>query len=106
MEKTPALLNHYFHYYEILKPLFPEKDKDADHNKEPITPEILLSILDNLQTALDDLDMDGMEEVKKSLSQYHYEPSSIELYQQLCDAIDEIDPDACEEIMTAWRELL
>jgi len=48
----------------------------------------------------------GMEEVKKSLSQYHYEPSSIELYQQLCDAIDEIDPDACEEIMTAWRELL
>lgn len=106
LEKTPALLNHYFHYYEILKPLFPEKDKDADHNKEPITPEILLSILDNLQTALDDLDMDGMEEVKKSLSQYHYEPSSIELYQQLCDAIDEIDPDACEEIMTAWRELL
>ena len=106
LEKTPALLEHYYHYYEILTPLFPEEDKNAINEKEPITPEILLSILDQLQTALDDLDMDGMEAVKESLSQYRYDEASVALYKQLCNAIDEIDPDLCEQIMLEWRESL
>lgn len=108
LEKTPALLELYAHYEEILKPFFPE-DEDDDvgaTNKELITKPVLSEAFSKLQDAMDDLDMDGMEAVKDMLSAYRFEGHALELYKKLCTAIEELDPDACESIMDEWNNVL
>lgn len=106
LEKTPALLDLYSHYEGILQPFFPEEpDTNADQ-KEMIRKSILLESFEKLQEALDDLDMDGMEAVKDTLSQYRYEGHSLEMYKKLCSAINELDPEACEAIMDDWTYIL
>lgn len=104
--KTPALLELYSHYEGILKPFFPETENTNAHQKELIRKDILLKAFEKLQDALDDLDMDGMEAVKDTLSQYRYEGHSLELYKKLCSAIDEINPESCEAIMDDWSYIL
>lgn len=105
VEKTPALLDLYAHYEDVLKPFFPEDNTD-DENKEKITKKKLTKTFEKLQTALDDLDMDGMEKSKDELSKYKYEGKAADLYKKLCSAIDELDPDACEAIMDTWISML
>lgn len=105
LEKTPALLEQYAHYEEILKPFFPN-EADCTNSKEIISQTILSEAFQNLQEALDDLNLDGMEAVKDTLSKYRYEGHSLDLYKKLCTAIDELDPDACEAIMDDWTSLL
>lgn len=106
VEKTPELLALYAHYEGILKPFFPEEDENSANQKAPIQKNILLEAFEALQEALDDLNMDGMEAVKDTLSQYRYEGHSLELYKKLCSAIDELDPEACEAIMDDWTYIL
>lgn len=106
LEKTPALLDLYLHYENILKPFFPEEEDINADKKEIIRKSILLESFEKLQEALDNLDMDGMETVKNTLSQYRYEGHSLELFKKLCSAIDELDPDACESIMDDWTYIL
>ena len=106
LEKTPALLDLYLHYENILKPFFPEEEDINADKKEIIRKSILLEAFEKLQEALDNLDMDGMETVKNTLSQYRYEGHSLELFKKLCSAIDELDPDACESIMDDWTYIL
>lgn len=105
-EKTPALLELYAHYIEILKPFFPEEEKAATSSKELITKQILTEAFQKLQDALDNLDMDGMEAVRDSLSQYRYEGQSRELFKKLSSAIEELNPDDCEAIMKEWNSNL
>ena len=59
-----------------------------------------------MQDALDNLDMDGMEAVRDSLSQYRYEGQSRELFKKLSSAIEELNPDDCEAIMKEWNSNL
>lgn len=106
LEKTPDLLERYAHYEEILKPFFPEENADASNDKELMSKTILLDTFDKLQGALDELDMDGMEAVKDTLSKYRYEGHSLDLYKKLCTAIDELDPETCEAIMDDWTYIL
>lgn len=106
LKKTPDLLELYAHYEEILKPFFPEEDATSTNDKELINKTVLLEAFEKLQGALDELDMDGMEAVKDTLSQYRYEGHSLDLYKKLCSAIDELDPDACEAIMHDWTDIL
>ena len=105
LEKTPALLELYVHYEGILSPHFPKEDETAINAKPPITLDILKSVFEQLQTAIDDLDSDKMEDLQEELSKYKYDENSQTFYEQLCTAIDEIDPDTCEEIMAAWKKL-
>ncbi len=106
LKKTPALLDLYSHYEGILQPFFPEESETDADQKEIIRKSVLLEEFEKLQEALDDLDMDRMEAVKDTLSQYRYEGHSLELFKKLCSAIDELDPEACESIMDDWTYIL
>ncbi len=106
LEKTPALLEQYLHYADVLKPFFPEEDEETKNKKAPVSKEILKEAFEKLQIALDNLDMDGMEAVRDTLSQYRYEDRACEYYKKLCIAIDELDPDACSAIMEDWNSIL
>lgn len=53
--------------------------------------------------AVDDLDMDGMEEVIQEMDQYRYEGWQKEMFARLKEAVEEIDVDSCEAIMIEWE---
>lgn len=105
IEKTPALLELYNHYESILSPHFPKEDESTINAKPSITLEVLSNIFEQLQAAIDDLDSTKMSALQEELSKYKYDETSQSFYEQLCTAIDEIDPDICEEIMAEWKKL-
>jgi hypothetical protein len=103
MADTDAAIELYSHYKDILEPIFPEK-KDTG-NKPPISKPILLGVFDDMIKAINDLDMDKMESVVARLDNYHLEGEDEKLYKQLCDAVGEMDPDICEEIIHTWKNI-
>jgi signal transduction histidine kinase/CheY-like chemotaxis protein/HPt (histidine-containing phosphotransfer) domain-containing protein len=103
MADTDAALELYSHYKDILEPVFPEK-KDTG-NKPPINKTILLGVFDDMMKAINDLDMDQMEAVIAKLDKYHLEGEDEKLYKQLCDAVGEMDPDICEEVIHTWKNI-
>ena len=56
--------------------------------------------------ALDNLDMDEMEEVLAKLMKYQYPSQQQVLCTQLQEAVDNLDSDTCEEIILEWEKLL
>ena len=70
-----------------------------DSEKKPITPEELGELMAKLKTACDDLDMDGMEEVKESLEKYMWPEDKKDVITDICKAISECDSFACEELI-------
>lgn len=109
---TDEMLQQYRGYLPILEPFFSEKQKDAgktDSSSEKlpeISPDVLGGLFVDMRDALDNLDIDGMESVISKMEQYHYEGSQKELLNQLKNAVDEIDVDACGEIIDLWEENL
>ena len=64
---------------------------------------ILSKLFINMRTALDNLDMDEMEEVAAEMKKYKYSGEEKELLEELLDAVEELDVDTCEEIMEEWE---
>jgi hypothetical protein len=104
MANTDEALKMYAHYKELLEPIFPEK-KDTG-NKPAISKNELLGVFDDMMTAINDLDMDKMEAVVTKLDDYHFEGESENLHKSLCDAVGEMDPDKCEEVINNWKNIL
>ncbi|MCR4618606.1 MAG: response regulator [Lachnospiraceae bacterium] len=75
---------------------FPEEEKKE---LPPITDDELKTIFDELSDACDNLEMDGMEACAEKLKSYSYDESRAELIEKLYGAIEDIDADACIELM-------
>ena len=61
---------------------------------------------EDIVMALEELDIDRMEEVAEELSQYEYEVEQSELLGQLCSAVEDLDVDRCEDVIFAWEALI
>ena len=59
-----------------------------------------------MRAALEDLDMDKMEEVAHEMNNYSYEGWQQEMFEQMKDAVEEIDVDGCETILQEWENKL
>lgn len=103
-ECTDEMLAQYRHYLEILKPYFYEEQKQQV--KQKISSDVLERVFKDLKEALEELDLDKMEACVKDLCQYEYEGWQKELFEQLEDAVEEIDSEACAEIIRVWEEKL
>lgn len=103
-ECTDEMLAQYRHYLEILKPYFPEEQKEEV--KQKISQNVLKHVFDELKEALEALDLDNMEHAIKELRGYEYEGWQKELFTQLEEAVEEIDSEACEEIIQTWERKL
>jgi hypothetical protein len=64
-----------------------------------LSNEIKKELFERLKAACEDLDMDGMEEVKNDLNKYAWPAGSEADYEALCKSVDDMDVDLCEEIM-------
>lgn len=105
-EKTDELLNKYYVYYEILKPLFPDVNVISDNSDmDLITDDELMAIFASLEEALDNLDMDGMEASVAMFDGYGVSPEEGELLRKLQDTVSNLDVDASEAIISEWKTL-
>ena len=98
---TKELLEKYRSYEAILAPLFPEEEED-DRDKELISLEEKLRLLQEMLIACDELDMDGMESVTEQMSNYRFEGAEKERFEQLKEAVDALDSELIEKIVNEW----
>ncbi|MDE7203723.1 MAG: PocR ligand-binding domain-containing protein [Lachnospiraceae bacterium] len=104
LQNTDDVLTMYAHYHDILSPFFPEKP-DIE-GKPPITASILFDVFEEMKQAIDDLDMDKMDDAIHTLDGYSFDDENHELYIRLCEAVADMDPDACEEVISSWIEVI
>lgn len=104
LQDTDALIELYAHYIDVLAPLFPEKQNSAD--KPPVPVSALMEAFDDITQAINDLDMDQMDAAVQKLDNYQFDGENAELYAKLCDAVSDMDPDACEEVIGHWKTIL
>ncbi len=95
---TDDLLKTFDELLKKLAPIFPESVIDRSSLPE-LSNEIKKELFERLKAACEDLDMDGMEEVKNDLNKYAWPSGSEADYEALCKSVDDMDVDLCEEIM-------
>lgn len=104
LQNTDELLALYAHYQDILSPFFPEKHEVE--GKPPITSDVLTEVFAEMKQAIDDLDMDKMDDAIHTLDGYSFDDENHELYIKLCEAVADMDPDACEAVITEWKKII
>ncbi|MDE6747621.1 MAG: PocR ligand-binding domain-containing protein [Lachnospiraceae bacterium] len=102
-EKTDEMLEQYEGYISVFKHFFPEEEEG---DKETASVSILLEHFSYMQEALENLDMDRMEEVIGDMNHFSYEDWQQEMFEKLKVAVEEIDVDSCEEILKDWESRL
>lgn len=101
-QNTDAMLTQYLDYLPVLEPFCAEEEEDEE-GKEEISEVILLECFRDMEDALDNLDMDRMEEAIKKMGQYHYEGWQHEMFEKLKEAVEEVDVETCETILEEWK---
>ena len=102
---TDEMLEQYRGYLTMLKP-FCAEDEEDDTPKESATIDELRGCFSDMRAAIEDLDMDQMEEVSARLKGYSYDETQAELMSRLIEASDAMDVDACEDILKEWEVIL
>lgn len=103
---TELMLEKYLEYETVLEPFCSEKGEKPEVKKKALQPGELEKLFKQMRAALDDLDMDGMEEACDSIGSYHFESRQAELYEQLKEAVENIDVDLCDAILGEWEMVL
>lgn len=103
---TALMLEKYLEYETILAPFVGEKEEKTEGKKKAAQPGELEELFEQMQLALDDLDMDGMEEACTGLGGYAYSEGQAELYEQLKAAVENIDVEQCDVILDEWKMIL
>ncbi len=99
---TDKMLEQYVGYLSVLEP-FCAESVESDAGKEEVPAEVLKNCFCEMRRAVDDLDMDGMEETILEMDGYRYEGWQKEMFARLKEAVEEIDVDSCEAIMVEWE---
>lgn len=102
---TSALLDRYRSYLPVFAPLFQEAEAPAG-DKEAISNDVLSDFLNQLGEAVENLDLDTMEELMAKMLEYSYDEARTETINQLKEAVENIDVDTCEELINQWKSEL
>ncbi len=100
-EMTVPMLEEYYAVWDILKPLF-ESGKEAGEEKYMYAG-LLQDCFIVMRSAMENLDMDQMDQVIQEMSKYRYGENEEELFEKLKEAVEELNVDACEDIMAKWE---
>lgn len=98
------MLAEYSFYKSILAPYFTKED-EVKGDKQ-ISGGELDVYFTQMRDALENLDMDTVEEIMHSMNQYTYGSVQDELFEQLKNAVDDMDTERCEEILDTWEASL
>lgn len=103
-ERTDEMLAEYQSYIQVLAPFCEEQETRREKGEIPRTK--LRKLFADMRAAIDELDMDRMEEAADAIKEYSYTGKQSELLGGLLEAVENIDVDVCEELMTEWEKLL
>ena len=98
---TPGMLERYIKYKDILNPYFTKKNTQQGGRQADIKK--LCEFFERMETALDNLDTDDMEEVICDMEKYSYSSEHEEYFEKLKGAVEDIDTEQCEDIIKAWK---
>lgn len=105
------ILAHHDELLEQYRALKPILDKYLDVPEKQESPKsdydmnLLLSLLKEMQNAVDNLDMDEMEQVIGKLEQISLNEEQTVYCQKMRDAVDELDVETCEQLIIDWTKL-
>lgn len=105
LKHTDEMLERYRAYLPVLEPFFKEEQND-NAEKEIASEDVLQGLFADMRDAVENLDMDRMEEVIQKMAFYRYEEAQMELFEQLKTAVEDVDVDTCEKIVTTWESSL
>lgn len=101
-ETTPGMLKQYVQYKDILAPYFNEEDMKQGGMQSDTNAKELSMFFSKMSDAMDNLDMDAMEDVINNMKHYTYSGVQKDYFEQLKNAVEDIDTEKCEEIMKKW----
>ena len=101
---TPGMLEEYMFYKGILAPYF-TKEEEAGSGRAAEKEEIS-ELFRHMEDAMENLDMDAMEQVISDMSQYSYDDVQRSIFERLENAVEDIDTERCEEIIAEWKREL
>jgi HPt (histidine-containing phosphotransfer) domain-containing protein len=102
-ENQERLLHMYEGCKIALAPLMKKEESDEGGQKGPAPKDKLFAMFGELQTALSDLDMDGMESAVHKLTEYTYPADQQSLLVQLKEAVANLDVDTCQDVLAQWE---
>ena len=103
MADTDATLDAFRKLLDDMAPYY-GSDEDDDADKPLITSDKLNELLDQLEKACDELDMDEMDSVSSGLKEYNYDTTMKDTIDSLQKAISNIDVEECMNIVSVLRK--
>ena len=102
--KSDIMLQKYVGYIDVLKPYCEEKEDNS--NKKYADKDKLSALFERMLEAVDNLDMDQMEEVIIHMERYSFDDNQSKFFGELKIAVGNIDVERCEEIIHNWKDAL
>lgn len=102
-KRTDKMLELYVEYAKILRPFF-EDEADSSENSPEATAELLKPLFEKMREALEELDMDKMDEVLAEFKSYSYPSDMQEYLNQLALSVESLDVDSCMSILEFWEK--
>lgn len=103
-ECTDDMLQMYTDYVQVLEPFCVEKKNITA--RVPVVNDELIALFDDMSDAIVCLDIDRMEQVSAKLGKYDLDEKSDDIYNELCEAVNNIDVDLCTELIDRWRKAI
>ncbi len=101
---TPGMLEEYMFYKGILAPYFVKEEEEQSGRAAEV--EELKALFEQMEEAMENLDMDAMEQAIRDMNQYSYGDAQRDIFEKLKNAVEDIDTERCEEIIAEWKKEL
>ena len=101
---TPGMLEEYMFYKGILAPYFIKEE--AEQSGRAAESEEMAALFAQMEEAMENLDMDAMEQAVRDMGQYSYGDAQRSIFEKLKNAVEDIDTERCEEIIAEWKREL
>lgn len=92
--------------YEAILSEYLESPNKAIRIKDEFDKGKLLSLLDSMQEAVDDLDMDAMDDIAGQLEQISIPKEQEQCFAMMKNAVEDLDVETCETVVAQWKKLL
>lgn len=99
------MLEKYQEYEAILSEYLESPDK-AIKIKEGYSKDKLLILLDNMKEAIDNLDMDAMDDVVRQLNEMVIPKGQEQHFAMMKNSVEDLDVETCETVVEQWKKLL
>jgi len=92
--------------YEAILSEYLESPEKAIRIKEKFDEGKLLTLLDRMKEAVDNLDMDAMDDVAGQLGKMTLPKEQEQYFSMVKNAVEDLDVETCETVVVEWKKLL